>query len=137
MLAMFFLLSLYQQQVLHLSALQTGVNYLPLTALLMLCAFAAPTLVKRVGLRAVLFVGCALAAGGVVLMSRADPSAGAFANVIGPSLVAAPGLALTLSRSRWRPSRAWDPSRRESRRVWPMPPAPWAAPSAWPASQRW
>ena len=95
MLGMFFLLSLYQQEVLHLSALRTGLNYLPLTALLMVCAFAAPVLVQRIGLRAVLVIGCALASAGVVLMSMADPTSGVFVAVIGPSMIAAPGLALT------------------------------------------
>lgn len=55
LLAMFFCLSLYEQQVLHYSALKTGLSYLPLTGMLTAFAFVAPALIPRIGIRAVIF----------------------------------------------------------------------------------
>lgn len=93
MLAMFFFLSLYQQQVLHLSALETGLNYLPLTGLLMGASFVAAVLTGKFGVRVVLTAGCTAAAAGMVLLSGADADSSVFAAVIGPSLLLGPGLA--------------------------------------------
>lgn len=93
MLAMFFLISLSQQQVHHLSALQTGVDYLPLTALLMICAFLAGPLVARLGVGGVVALGSGLATVGILLFSLGGSRV--FASIIGPSLVVGPGLALT------------------------------------------
>ena len=93
MLAMFFFMSIYQQQVLHLSAFDTGLNYLPLTGLLMAGSFAAPPLIARIGVRSVLGWGCGLACAGMLMLSRAEPAAGVFSNVIAPSCLVGPGLA--------------------------------------------
>ena len=53
----FFLGTLYMQQVLHYSALKTGVAYLPLTLTIIALAGVAQALVTRVGVRRVLPVG--------------------------------------------------------------------------------
>src|SRR5262249_50499514 len=47
----FFLLTLYMQQVLHYSAMQTGVAYIPLTLSIVLFSAVAQGLVTRVGIR--------------------------------------------------------------------------------------
>ena len=53
----FFLRTLYMQQVLHYSAMKTGVAYLPLTLTIIALAGVAQNLVTRVGVRRVLPVG--------------------------------------------------------------------------------
>ena len=50
----FFLLTLYMQQVLHYSALKTGVAYIGLTLTIIAFSAVAQALVTRVGVRRVL-----------------------------------------------------------------------------------
>jgi EmrB/QacA subfamily drug resistance transporter len=66
----FFLLTLYMQQVLHYSALQTGVAYVALTLAIIVFANVAQALVLRVGIRKLLPFGLLLAAAGLVLYAR-------------------------------------------------------------------
>jgi len=95
LLAMFYLLSLYEQQVLHYSALKTGLSYLPLTAMMTACAFLAPVRIPKIGIRAVILLGSIIATVGLVLFARMTPTGDLWSDVIGPSLVVGPGLALT------------------------------------------
>lgn len=95
MISMFYFISLFEQQVLHYSPLKTGLSYLPLTAMLMACAFLAPVLIPRIGVRYVLLLGALIAGAGLVLFATAGADAGVWRAVILPSLVASPGLALT------------------------------------------
>lgn len=95
MLGMFYFISLYQQQVLRASPLQAGLAYLPLTAVLAIAAFFAPPLMARIGVRMVVVVGCLLAAAGLCVFATAAPDRGVWADIIGPSLIVSPGLALT------------------------------------------
>ena len=60
----FFLLTLYMQQVLHYSALKTGVAYIALTLTIIVMAGLAQALSTRFGVRPVLAGGMFLAAGG-------------------------------------------------------------------------
>ncbi len=62
----FFLLTLYMQQVLHYSALKTGVAYIALTLSIIGFSAVSQALVTRVGIRLVLPVGMALSAAGLV-----------------------------------------------------------------------
>jgi EmrB/QacA subfamily drug resistance transporter len=66
----FFLLTLYMQQVLHYSALQTGVAYVALTLAIIVFANVSQALALRVGIRTLLPIGLLLAAGGLVLYAR-------------------------------------------------------------------
>ena len=66
----FFLLTLYMQQVLHYSALQTGVAYVALTLAVIVFANVSQAVVLRVGVRPVLPAGLLLAAAGLVLYAR-------------------------------------------------------------------
>jgi EmrB/QacA subfamily drug resistance transporter len=95
MFAVFYFFSLYQQQVLHYSALKTGLAYLPLTGMLMVCAAPTPLLISRIGVRWVLTAGGLIAAAGMAMFATDSPTGSLWADVIGPSLVVAPGLALT------------------------------------------
>ena len=66
----FFLLTLYMQQVLHYSAMQTGVAYITLTLAVILFANVAQSLSLRIGIRRVLPVGLAIVAVSIVLYAR-------------------------------------------------------------------
>ena len=66
----FFLLTLYMQQVLHYSALKTGVAYIALTVSIIAFSGLAQALATRIGIRPVLTAGLALSAGGLVLYAQ-------------------------------------------------------------------
>src|SRR5947209_6894253 len=61
--SMFFLLTLYMQQVLHYSAIKTGIAYIALTFSVVIFAGVAQALTTRLGVRRVLSVGMLLSAG--------------------------------------------------------------------------
>ena len=69
MMAMYFSLSLYMQQVLGFSALYTGLAYLPLCAAFFVGIGASTWLVRRLGARAVITGGLIVAAAGLALLS--------------------------------------------------------------------
>src|SRR5207248_10760615 len=58
--AQFFLLTLYMQEVLHYSALKTGVAYIGLTLTIIAFSAVAQAAVTRIGVRRVLPAGLAL-----------------------------------------------------------------------------
>ncbi|MGI8880273.1 MAG: MFS transporter [Jatrophihabitans sp.] len=69
-LAMFFFLTLYMQNVLGYSPIETGAAYLPLCVGVGIAAGITAQLLARTGTRPVIIVGCLLAAGGVYYLSR-------------------------------------------------------------------
>jgi EmrB/QacA subfamily drug resistance transporter len=89
----FFLGTLYMQQVLHFSAIETGVAYLPLTLTIIVLAGVAQNLVTRIGVRKVLPVGMALAAAALVLLAQVPADGSYFADLFVPFLISAVGLA--------------------------------------------
>jgi MFS family permease len=72
----FFFLTLYMQDILHYSALKTGVAYLPFTVMLVISAGVVSRILGRVGARAVLICGFVLASGGLALLARLSPATG-------------------------------------------------------------
>jgi MFS family permease len=66
----FFLLTLYMQQVLHYSAMKTGVAYVALTLTVIVFANVSQAVTLRIGVRRVLPVGLLLAAVGLVLYAQ-------------------------------------------------------------------
>ena len=66
----FFLLTLYMQQVLHYSALKTGVAYIALTVTTIALSAVAQGLVTKFGVRSVLPVGLALSTVALVLFAQ-------------------------------------------------------------------
>jgi Na+/melibiose symporter-like transporter len=72
--AMWFFVSLFLQQVLGHGALETGLDFLPMTLSVVISATIAPRLVTRFGPRAVLTAGMLIAALGLGLLT--DVSAG-------------------------------------------------------------
>jgi EmrB/QacA subfamily drug resistance transporter len=69
MMAMYFSLSLYMQQVLGFSALLAGLAYLPLCAAFFVGIGASSRLVRRFGARTVITGGLTVAAAGLALLS--------------------------------------------------------------------
>ena len=68
--AMFFLLTLYFQEVEHWSAIRTGLAYLPFGVVIGLGIAISSALVPRVGVKVLLCAGFVLVAAGVFLLSR-------------------------------------------------------------------
>src|SRR5437899_11623108 len=62
----FFLLTLYMQQVLHYSALKTGVAYIGLTLTIIAFSAVAQALTTRLGVRRVLSAGLAFSTGALL-----------------------------------------------------------------------
>jgi EmrB/QacA subfamily drug resistance transporter len=91
----FFLGTLYMQQVLHYSAMETGVAYLPLTLTIIALAGVAQNLVTRVGVRRVLPAGLALATVALVLLAQLPPDGKYFFDIFPAFVLSAVGLAFT------------------------------------------
>ncbi len=90
----FFLLTLYMQEVLHYSALKTGLAYIALTVTVILFSGLAQALVTRIGVRRVLPVGLVLSAVALVLFARLPVHGRYFSDLLPPFLVSGLGLAL-------------------------------------------
>jgi EmrB/QacA subfamily drug resistance transporter len=92
MFAMFYFATLYQQEVLHRSALATGLAYLPLIAVSVLASAAAPSLVQRFGSRWVVAGGSLIAVAGGWMFTQISPDGSVWADVIAPSMLLSLGL---------------------------------------------
>jgi EmrB/QacA subfamily drug resistance transporter len=91
----FFLGTLYMQQVLHYSAIETGVAYLPLTLTIIVLATVAQNVVTRIGVRRILPVGLVLATAGLVLLAQIPADGHYFFDLFPAFLISAVGLAFT------------------------------------------
>jgi EmrB/QacA subfamily drug resistance transporter len=85
-LAMFFFLTLYMQNVLGYSPLQTGASYLPLCVGVGVSAGITAQILARTGTRPVVVVGCLVAAGGLYWLSRI-PVDGSYVTDLLPGLM--------------------------------------------------
>jgi EmrB/QacA subfamily drug resistance transporter len=90
----FFLLTLYMQEVLHYSALKTGVAYIGLTLSIIAFSAASQALVTRVGVRRVLPVGLALSTVALVLFARLPVHGHYFTDLFPAFIISGIGLAL-------------------------------------------
>ena len=91
----FFLLTLYMQQVLHYSAIKTGVAYIPLTFAIITFAGVAQTLTTRLGVRRVLSTGMLLSAGALLLFTQLPVHAQYFWDIFPAFVLSGIGLALS------------------------------------------
>ena len=91
----FFLLTLYMQQVLHYSALQTGVAYITLTLAVITISGVAQGLVTRVGIRPILPVGLLMSAAALVLYARLPVDGHYFWDLFPAFVLSGVGLGLT------------------------------------------
>jgi EmrB/QacA subfamily drug resistance transporter len=85
-LAMFFFLTLYMQNVLGYSPIETGLAYLPVTVGAGMAAGITSQLVGRTGTRPVIVAGALIAAGGVYYLSGV-PVGGSYVTDLLPGLV--------------------------------------------------
>ena len=92
--AQFFLLTLYMQQVLHYSALKTGVAYIALTLTIIVFSGVAQALVTRLGVRRVLTTGMLLSAAGLILYAQLPVDGHYFWDLFPAFLLSGIGLAL-------------------------------------------
>jgi EmrB/QacA subfamily drug resistance transporter len=86
-LSAFFFLTLYMQNVLGYTPIQSGSAYLPVTAGIVLAAGASTQLIPRVGTRPVIVAGALVAAAGMYLLSRI-PVEGTYLRDLLPGLAA-------------------------------------------------
>ncbi len=85
-LAVFFYLTLYMQNVLGYSAIQTGAAYLPLCFAIGIAAGVSSQLLSRVGTRPVIVAGAVIAAAGMYWLSRI-PVHGSFLSDLLPGML--------------------------------------------------
>ncbi len=93
---MWFVSSLYLQQVLGLSPLDTGLIFLPMTLMIMVVASRAGKLVSRFGVRPVLGGGLVMLAGGMLLLARVGASGSPIVYIMIPGLLTAAGIAMSI-----------------------------------------
>ncbi|MBA3376045.1 MAG: MFS transporter [Actinobacteria bacterium] len=98
MFGVFFFLSLYMQNVLGYSAVQTGAAFLPMTILIILIAPVAGKTSDRFGSRGLMTVGMILIAAQLLYFSRLGVDA-SFWNLLPAFLVGGVGMALTMTPS--------------------------------------
>jgi EmrB/QacA subfamily drug resistance transporter len=93
-LGMFFFLTLFIQDVWGYSALRTGAAYLPYVPVILVMTVLAQRGVSRIGARPLLIAGSAIAAGGMVWLSRISEHSTYADGMLGPTLVLGAGLGL-------------------------------------------
>ena len=93
--SMFFLLTLYQQQVLHYSAIQTGIAFIAITLTIVAFSNVAQTLVTRLGVRRVLVAGLVLDTAALALLSRLPVHGHYFWDLFPALVVAGIGMAFS------------------------------------------
>ncbi|HEY5343398.1 MAG TPA: MFS transporter [Solirubrobacteraceae bacterium] len=93
---MWFVSSLYLQQVLYLSPLHTGLIFLPMTLVIMLVASRTGKLVSHFGVRAVLGGGLAMLTGGMLLLAKVGSSGSPIVYIMLPGLLTAAGIAMSI-----------------------------------------
>jgi EmrB/QacA subfamily drug resistance transporter len=98
MFGIFFFLSLYMQNVLGYSAVQTGAAFLPMTILIILVAPIAGKTSDRIGSRGLMTAGMLLIAAQLVYFSRLDVDS-TFWYLLPGFLVGGVGMALTMTPS--------------------------------------
>jgi EmrB/QacA subfamily drug resistance transporter len=98
MFGVFFFVSLYMQNVLGYSAVQTGAAFLPMTILIILVAPIAGRMSDRIGSRGLLTVGMVLVAAQLLYFSRLGVDS-SFWNLLPGFLVGGVGMALTMTPS--------------------------------------
>ncbi|KRE23093.1 DHA2 family efflux MFS transporter permease subunit [Agromyces sp. Soil535] len=92
MVALFFALSVFLQEVMHLDALGAGLTQLPLAVALVLVAGVVPPVVARFGVRPVLAGSLLVFAGGLAWLAAAPADAEFLVHVLGPTLAIGVGL---------------------------------------------
>ena len=95
-ITMWYFLSLYMQNTLHYSALQTGAGFLPHTLAIIAGSRSAPLLLRHVGTRTLIVAGAVVAAMGFVWQGL-TPAGGYLSTVFGPAILICSGLGLLMT----------------------------------------
>ena len=93
---MWFVSSLYMQQVLGLSPLHAGLTFLPMSLTILAVASRAGKLVSRFGVRPVLGGGLTMMTGGLLLFTQIGSSGSAIVYVMIPGILTAAGIAMSI-----------------------------------------
>ena len=93
---MWYLSSLYLQQVLGLSPLHAGLTFLPMALTIMFVARSAGKLVSRFGVRAVLGSGLLMMTAGMLLFTKIAASGSSVVYVIVPGVLTAAGIGMSI-----------------------------------------
>jgi predicted MFS family arabinose efflux permease len=96
MLAMFFFVALYMQNILGLSALEAGVRFLPSTVVIIFAAPIAGRLADRIGPKPLMVTGLGLAALALYLESNITASS-TYSALLVPFMIMGLGMGLTMS----------------------------------------
>jgi EmrB/QacA subfamily drug resistance transporter len=94
MFGMFFFLTYFVENVMHYSAIKTGIAYLPMVASIMVASGVGAQLVPKIGARPLLIAGSVVGTGGMFWMSRLTEHATYAGDLLGPTLVTGFGLGL-------------------------------------------
>jgi EmrB/QacA subfamily drug resistance transporter len=89
---MFFLLSLYMQLILHLSAVKTGLGYLAIALPAVAASGAAQALVTRLHVKPILSIGLGLLAGGMVWLTQISTDGSYWSDLFIPFLLIGVGI---------------------------------------------
>src|SRR6266542_653061 len=90
--AMFLMLTLYMQQVLHYSAMKTGVAYLAVAGTAIFWSGLAAQLVTRVGVKPVLVAGMTALSAGLIYFTQVSPDGSYLGDLLPGFLLVAVGL---------------------------------------------
>jgi EmrB/QacA subfamily drug resistance transporter len=93
---LWFVSSLYLQQVLYLSPLDTGLIFLPMTLVIMLVASRTGKLVSHFGVRPVLGGGLIMLTAGMLLLAKIGSSGSPIVYIMIPGLLTAAGIAMSI-----------------------------------------
>jgi EmrB/QacA subfamily drug resistance transporter len=91
-----FFLTLYLQQVLHYSAIEAGLGFLPMTLSIFAASTLAPRVVARFGPRRVITAGMLTAATGLMLLSDVAPGGTYLSDVLLGAFLSALGMGFSL-----------------------------------------
>ncbi|WP_166982422.1 MFS transporter [Paramicrobacterium fandaimingii] len=92
MIALFFALSIYMQQVLGYSALTAGLTQLPLAAALVVFAGVTPVVIARVGEKSALIGFLVVLAAGLIWLAFAPVDAAFLTQILGPTILIGIGI---------------------------------------------
>jgi predicted MFS family arabinose efflux permease len=96
MLAMFFFIALYMQNILGYSALEAGIRFLPSTVVIIFAAPIAGRLADRIGPKPLMVTGLSLAAVSLYLESNVTATT-TYAGLLIPFMIMGLGMGLTMS----------------------------------------
>jgi EmrB/QacA subfamily drug resistance transporter len=91
-----FFLTLYLQDVLHFSAIEAGLAFLPMTLSIFFASTLAPRLVSRIGARPLITLGMLGATAGLALLAGVSPGGSYLAGVLPGAALTAIGMGLSL-----------------------------------------